>query len=83
MKKRRGFPWRFHGAGEIECLRHHPGVVVYAGTCAECMNDIGKTRNARYPSPGCVPADDPYGTELNRPIPAEWEIVTEHYPEEE
>ena len=81
-RRKRGFPWKYHGAGLIECLKHHPGVVVHAGTCRECMEGVGKSKNAMYPSPGCVPADDPYDpTVTNKPIPVSWEIKREVFGE--
>lgn len=61
MMGRPRYPWKFHGAGAIECLEHHPGVLIYAGTCPDCQ----PTREGWERYPGVKPRGEPAIT----PIP--------------
>lgn len=67
-------PWRFHGAGAIECLLHAPGVIVHAGTCPECDADQGRTKREKYPGVGTSP--DPYDPGGTLPGFPSWEHIT-------
>lgn len=64
-KKRCKYPWKFHGAGAIECLEHSPGRVIYAGTCPECipkppLRPVPDVAEALTPIPDSVPLASPY-----------------------